>query len=335
MQTQQPSPKRIQEFISRVLSGEQRAGARLMRLVDDRHPLANTILPQLYRASGRAQIIGITGNPGSGKSTLTDRLITAYRAQGKRVAVVAVDPSSPFSGGAILGDRIRMRDHATDPGVFIRSLATRGHLGGLSRSTNDVVTVLDAMGFDIVLVETVGVGQDEIEVVKIADTSVVVLVPGMGDDIQAIKAGILEIADIFCVNKADRDGVDRTVKDIRGLQLLAGHVAEGTWEVPIVRTVAPRNEGVDRLVTAIETHRVFIHSPGNDVQHARLRAREGHVLRSIARDQLVAALEDAFNNVPGGPDALLERLLQRETDPYSEADLLVRAVIEVLGGKEV
>jgi len=329
-----PDNARLDDFIARVTSGEQRAGARLMRLVDDRHPLAFELLQRLYPHTGRARVVGVTGNPGSGKSTLVDQLIRAYRERGKTVAVVAVDPSSPFSGGAILGDRIRMRDHATDDGVFIRSLATRGHLGGLSRSTNDVVTVLDAMGYDLVIVETVGVGQDEIEVVKIAETSVVVLIPGMGDDIQAIKAGILEIADIFCVNKADRDGVDRTVKDIRGLQLLAGHLAEGEWEVPIVRTIAPQRYGIDRLVETIDKHHEYLEAPDSERQQGRARAREAHVLRSLTRDRLVAAMERALAGTDGGPEALFDALVARTTDPYSEADRLVRSVVEVLRGEE-
>ncbi len=325
---------KLNSFIERVTAGEQRAGARLIRLIDDRDPLAFELLQRLYPHAGNAQIIGVTGNPGSGKSTLVDQLIGAYRAQDKTVAVVAVDPSSPFSGGAILGDRIRMRDHATDPGVFIRSLATRGHLGGLSRSTNDTVTVLDAMGYERVIVETVGVGQDEIEVVKIAETSIVVLVPGMGDDIQAIKAGILEIADVFCVNKADRDGVDRTIKDIRGLQLLAGPIAQDEWEVPIVRTIAPQGVGVDRLVETVTRHRAYMAAPGSTLKEARDREREAHVLRSLARDHLTVALETALAATEGGAEALLDKLVARSTDPYTEAARLVSAVVEVLRGEE-
>ncbi|MBI5610317.1 MAG: methylmalonyl Co-A mutase-associated GTPase MeaB, partial [Deltaproteobacteria bacterium] len=215
-----------------VLAGDVRAAARLMRLLDDRDPSATEVLRKLYPHTGRARVLGITGNPGSGKSTLTSRLIGKYRALGLKVGVLAVDPSSPFSGGAILGDRIRMMEHAADPGVFIRSLATRGALGGLSRSTADSVHVLDAMGCDVVIIETVGVGQDEIDIVRTAETTVVVLVPGLGDDIQAIKAGILEIADIFVVNKADIDGAERTVADLRGLQMLLSEMPE--WLPPIV-----------------------------------------------------------------------------------------------------
>src|SRR6516225_1812623 len=229
-----------------------RTAARLMRDLDDRIPGAIERLKALYPQTGRAFIIGITGNPGAGKSTVVDGLIDFYRKAGKRVGVVAVDPSSPFSGGAILGDRIRMQRHATDEGVFIRSLATRGHLGGLSRSTSDVVAVLDAMGFDVVIVETVGVGQDEVDVVSQAETAVVVTVPGLGDEIQAIKAGILEIADVLVVNKADREGADRTVRDLVGMLELRPHDAT---PVEIVRTVATTGKGIDELALAAERHR--------------------------------------------------------------------------------
>ncbi len=256
----------------KVLAGDARAAARLMRDLDDRVPAAIDELRALHPHTGRAFVLGVTGNPGAGKSTVVDGLIERYRKRGKRVGVVAVDPTSPFSGGAILGDRIRMQRHATDDGVFIRSLATRGHLGGLSRSTGDVVAVLDAMGFDVVIIETVGVGQDEVEIVSTAHTAVVVTVPGLGDDIQAIKAGILEIADVLVVNKADRDGADRTVRDLTHmLDLRGGH------PVDIVKTVATTGQGIDELVAAIDRHQ--------QKQDGARRARDPYAIA----DEVVAA----------------------------------------------
>src|SRR5512141_14227 len=260
----------MDSLVDRVVRGDVRAAARLMRDLDDGLPSGTESLRALFPRTGRAYVVGLTGAPGAGKSSLTDRIIARLRAAGKKVGVVAIDPTSPFTGGAILGDRIRMQDHALDPDVFIRSMATRGNLGGLSRATSDVVTVMDAMGRDIVLVETVGVGQDELEVAELAHTVVVVAVPGMGDDVQAIKAGVLEIADVFAVNKADREGADRTVRDLQGMLELrrtvlgrpldhdAAHrfhgqappaaVAAGDWEPPIVKTVAVKDEGVAELV---------------------------------------------------------------------------------------
>jgi LAO/AO transport system kinase len=285
-----------------------------MRLLDDRAPGAHDALRTLYPKTGAAQIIGITGNPGSGKSTLVDQLITQYRKLDKRVGVVAVDPSSPFSGGAILGDRIRMMDHAVDPDVFIRSMATRGQLGGLSRSTDDVVVVLDAMGFDIILVETVGVGQDEIDIIRTAQTSVVVMVPGLGDDIQAIKAGILEIADVFVVNKADRDGADRTVKDLKYMQSLASKHPE--WCVPIVRTIATQGGGLAELMETIDSHQT--HLQGSDKHHERSRSREAHLLRNALRDQLGQRI-DGLLEADGYGDTLVEALVNRQLDPYTAA----------------
>ena len=291
-----------------------------MRLVDDGAEISRAVLKQLYPKTGKARIIGITGNPGSGKSTLTDQLIHRYRAMDLKVGVICVDPSSPFSGGAILGDRIRMNAHANDPGVFIRSLATRGHLGGLSASTCDVVSIMDAMGYDIILLETVGVGQDEIEVVRVAHTSVVVVIPGLGDDIQAIKAGLLEIADVFVINKADREGVDRTVKDLRMMQML-GQPREA-WEVPLIRTIAYKGDGVDALVEAVSQHgRLDVDSPS---VRTRRRAREAHILESM----IMARLTKRMRAVIGEPEALLDALLTRKKDPYTESNRLVDEILD-------
>ena len=328
----------------RVLSGDVRAAARLMRDLDDRLPEAEAALRTLFPRTGRAYVVGITGAPGAGKSSLTDRLIAHYRAAGKTVGVVAIDPTSPFSGGAILGDRIRMQDHALDPGVFIRSLATRGHLGGLSRSTSDVVQVLDAMGKDLIVVETVGVGQDEIEVASFAHTVVVVAVPGLGDDVQAIKAGVLEIADVFAVNKADREGADRTIRDLQmmlELRRTAGsrppldHDAahrftrqggdappppQGEWEPPIVRTVALKGEGVAELAQAIEAHRAHLESTGGRRAREAARARAAFV--TVLRERLLAGALERLEAEMGRLDAVAERIAAREADPYALAEEL-------------
>jgi len=305
-----------------ILHGDLRSGARLMRMLDDRVPGATAILRLLYPHTGRAQVIGITGNPGSGKSTLCSRLIAHYRAQGKTVGVLAVDPSSPFSGGAILGDRIRMMEHAADPGVFIRSLATRGALGGLTRSTGDIVHVLDAMGFDIILIETVGVGQDEIDIVRTADTTVVVLVPGLGDDIQAIKAGILEIADVFVVNKADADGADRAIGDLRGMQMLLNAMPE--WLPPIIPTIAARGEGVATLASEIERHRQFLAT--SPQRREREQARAAFVVTGLAREACSRRVDGWLRGHDEGK-ALVGEVAARRCDPYAAAEQAITAAL--------
>ena len=301
------------ELARRLLSGDTRALARAITLVEDRSSEAPSILREAFPATGGAFVLGITGFPGAGKSSLVDRLTAAYRMRGKRVGVVAVDPSSAFSGGAILGDRIRMMRHSTDPGVFIRSMATRGALGGLSRATADTVDLLDAAKHDVILVETVGVGQDEIDIVRAADTVAVVLVPGMGDDIQAIKAGILEIADVFVINKSDQPGADRLQAELETMMSL-GEAAE---RKAIVRTVAVREEGIEPLVEAVEAHRLASEASGE-----RLERRERQSLArfvDLLRQRLLdAAIERAL---PGSAmEAIAEEIAARRLDPYAAVD---------------
>ena len=307
----------------KILQGDVRAGARLMRWADDRDPRAVPELQALYPHTGRAHIVGFTGNPGSGKSTLVNAAVRVLRQAGKRVGVVAIDPSSPYTGGAILGDRIRMQKHSGDPGVFIRSLATRGNLGGLSRSTNDVVTVLDAMGFDVVIVETVGVGQDEVDIVKTAHTSVVILVPGLGDDIQSMKAGILEIADIFVVNKADRDGAERVVGELKYLQHLLS-TSEGHRSIPIVKTVATQSQGIDEMVQAISDHRTDLKDAGRLVAREEDRARE--TLRRMLMERFLVHL-DALERDGLDLEAVIADIVARRQDPYSAVNAVFAAAL--------
>jgi len=309
-----------------VLSGDIRAAARLMRDIDDNRPQAVDNLKHLYPCTGSAYIIGITGPPGAGKSTLVDQLTAAFRTQGKKVGVVAIDPTSPFTGGAILGDRIRMNRHATDEGVFIRSLATRGALGGLSRSTSDVALVMDALGMQIIIIETVGVGQDEVDIVKAAHTTCVVMVPGLGDDIQAIKAGILEIGDVFVVNKADRDGADRTARELATM-LEFRSAPEGSWNPRVLKTEAQRGVGIEELAAEILLHREHLFSSGtiNDF----LRERNERHFMDILRDGLFKkALE--YMETDGTLDTVVSGMGNRSIDPYSAAE---RVLTRMMGNR--
>ncbi len=302
-----------------VLAGDVRSAARLMRDLDDEIPSAQRALQRLYRHTGRAYIVGVTGAPGAGKSTLVDCVTERLRSDGKTVGIVAIDPTSPYSGGAILGDRIRMSKHALDDGVFIKSLATRGHLGGLSKSTIDIVNVMDAMGKDVVIIETVGVGQDEVEIVKVAHTNLVVVVPGLGDDIQAMKAGILEIADIFVVNKSDREGADKTRREIE--TMISMNVYEdGEWVPPVVSTVAQAGTGISALLEEVEKHRLHVY---RDENLSRYRAGKARVeLLEILKKKLV---EKAIGDLEGHGllEPILSDIARKKRDPYSVAERVV------------
>jgi LAO/AO transport system kinase len=314
------APVDVGDLVARAREGQHRAIARLISMVEDAHPKLGEVAAALTPYTGNARIVGLTGPPGVGKSTSTSALLSALRKEGKRVGVLAIDPSSPFSGGALLGDRIRMGEHATDPGVFIRSMATRGHLGGLASASPQAVRVLDAAGFDIVLIETVGVGQSEVDVVRLADTTVVLLAPGMGDGIQAAKAGVLEIADVFVVNKADRDGAETTVRELEQVIAMGRREITGpSWRQPIVRTVASREEGVGDVVDALRSHGEWLRERGELVRRRTVRA-SGEV-EAIALQRLRAELGDLR-----GGDRLAElarQVVDRETDPYSAAEHLI------------
>ncbi|WP_173056136.1 methylmalonyl Co-A mutase-associated GTPase MeaB [Phytohabitans houttuyneae] len=311
----------VAALVAAAREGDPRAVARLITLVESGDELLPDVAAALAPHTGKAQVIGLTGSPGVGKSTTTNEFVRALRAEGHRVGVLAVDPSSPFTGGAILGDRVRMQDHATDPGVYIRSMSSRGHLGGLAAATPQAVRVLEGAGCDIVLVETVGVGQAEVEVASLADTTLVLLAPGMGDAIQAVKAGILEIADVFVVNKADRDGADATYHDIQGMIGL-GERAPGEWRPQVVRAVASRGQGIDDILTAVQKHRAWL------VEHGELRRRREK--RAAAEVEAIAlgTLRERLGSIRSGTalrDAAV-KVAAGETDPYAAAASLLASL---------
>ena len=312
----------VQNLVDRVRAGELRALARAISIVEDHSSESTALLKALFAFSGNAGLIGLTGPPGAGKSTLVDQIARHYRQQGKTIGIIAVDPTSPFSGGAILGDRIRMQAHYADPGIYIRSMATRGSLGGLASTTADVATVLDASGRDLVMIETVGVGQDEVDIVTLADVTAVVLVPGMGDDVQTIKAGIMEIADVFVINKSDRDGAERVEREIRAMQSLA--TRGDNWTPPIVKTVASDGTGVPDVVAAIESYRDYLGKSGLGL--GRRIANWRKRIREMLRDALFQrVLTDYLGD--GEADRFAVEVAEHKRDPYS----LVEEIVNELG----
>ena len=307
------------QLLDKFFKGDTRALSRIITHIENRSTDSLALLQQLFPLTGKAQVIGVTGSPGSGKSTLVDRLASAYREKGNVLAIIAVDPSSPFTGGAILGDRIRMQRLASDPGVYIRSMATRGHLGGLASGTADVVTVLDAAGKNPIIVETVGVGQDEVDIVKLADVSVVLLVPGMGDDVQALKAGIMEIGDIFVINKCDRPGVEKMERAVLAMLSLA-HRSDG-WQPLVVKTIATEGRGIDELMEGIQRYHLFFQGSADRLEKKRAVARER--LITLLEERLVkATVQHVFPN--GELNKVVEQIANRQQDPYSVVDQVIR-----------
>jgi len=317
----------------KVVAREVRAVARLIRDIDDGTPGVRETLKELYPHTGRAYVVGITGAPGVGKSTLVDQVISHLRKRGKTVGVLAVDPTSPFSGGAILGDRIRMQRHCTDQGVFIRSLATRGQFGGLTQSTRSAIDVLDAMGKDFILVETVGVGQDEVDVVKSAHTTVIVVMPGMGDDIQVIKAGILEVGDIFVINKADKEGTDRTESHLKlMIEMDEKKYGEGIWQPPILRTQALLDNGTEELLDEIDRHGTHLAGTGDGLNKRKREPKVREELAEMLKNRLIEKVSRRLTDT-GDFDAAVKAIVEGKTDPYTACDDLVLPMLALFNGK--
>ncbi len=308
----------LQSWVERIRQGDVRALARAISSIEDRVPESTELLKALFPHSGHASVIGLTGSPGSGKSTLVDQLAHYYRKQEQTVGIVAIDPTSPYTGGAILGDRIRMHAHSSDQGIFIRSMATRGFLGGLARTTADVTTVLDASGKDVVLVETVGVGQDEVDIVRLAEVTIVILVPGMGDDVQTIKAGIMEIADIFVINKTDRDGADQVEKEIRAMQSLA--TRGDNWAPTIVKTIATRGEGIPEVAAAIAEYQDYMHKDGRMVRKQTANWTE-RLLEMIRQELLERVVEKRLSD--GELAKYAAEIAEQRRDPYKLVEEIV------------
>ena len=313
----------MSEIAEKIISGNIRAAARFISDIDNGLPFVREVLKELYPHTGNAYVIGITGAPGVGKSTLVDRLIEGLRKREKKVGVIAVDPTSPFSGGAILGDRIRMQRHSSDRDVFIRSLATRGHFGGLTLSTRGAIDVMDAMGKDYIIVETVGVGQDEVDIVKKAHTTAIVVIPGMGDDIQAIKAGILEAGDIFIINKADRDGSDKTLNDLMAMMEMGmDKTGKDQWHPPVLKTIAPENSGIDKVIDEIERHRKYITETRGHINIRKTEAGVREELLEIIKGRIMGELFNRFDNDDSFRKAV-ESIMSGEKDPYTVSDEII------------
>ena len=317
----------VESLVQLALSGDKKAIARLITLVENDEEQAREVIRRIYPHTGKAYVVGITGPPGSGKSTLLDKLIKLARKEDHKVGVIAIDPTSPFTGGALLGDRLRMQRHSTDPGVFIRSMATRGSLGGLAKATNDAIKVLDASGYDLIFVETVGVGQIEVDIVKTADTVVLVTVPGLGDEVQAIKAGLMEVADIFAINKADREGVEMVYLELKmALEFEREKWKQLGWEPPIVETTAFTLKGVRPLWEAIKKHRAYMESSGRLKERRAFRAREE--VKTIIASSIAKRVEEKLEK--GESRELIEKVVERKLDPYSASQIVMEKLKEDL-----